>query len=281
MKILILGGTGMLGHRLFLNLRQSHDVWVTTRFDNTLPNIPEFSADRVLTWNNARNIEKMGETISKLHPAVVINCIGVVKQSQEAKDAESSIYVNSLFPHQLARVCRWSGVRMIHISTDCVFSGDYGNYVESDLTDATDLYGKTKSLGEVTDYNCITIRTSFIGSEIRKLKLGLFEWFMAQRGDIDGYINSWFSGMTTDELANVIDKHILPNPDMSGLWHVTGKAISKYSLLVKLKEILSRDNININPAQLPDCNRILDSTKFQRVTGYVPKSWDEMISEMK
>jgi dTDP-4-dehydrorhamnose reductase len=204
-----------------------------------------------------------------------------VKQSHEAKDAELSIYVNSLFPHQLKQVCRWVGARMIHISTDCVFSGNKGNYVESDLADATDLYGKTKSLGEVTDYNCITIRTSFIGSEIKKPKLGLFEWFMSQRGDIDGYTNAWFSGMTTDELSDVIDKYILPNPDMSGLWHVSGTKISKYDLLVMLKSMLGRNNVFIKPNELPVCDRSLNSTKFQKVTGYVPKSWDEMLSEMK
>ncbi|MCJ7610348.1 SDR family oxidoreductase, partial [Candidatus Bathyarchaeota archaeon] len=212
-------------------------------------------------------------------PAAVINCVGVVKQLPAAKDALLSIAINALFPHQLAQLCRAAGSRLIHISTDCVFSGCKGNYSESDVADAEDLYGRTKLLGEVTHDGCLTLRTSMIGRELGAPH-GLVEWFLSQKGKaIHGYRCAIFSGFTTIALAEIIAQITTDHPDMQGVWHVASEPTSKFDLLSLLKEKYAL-NIQIEPDDTVATDRSLNADRFARATGFVPPSWADMIEQM-
>ncbi len=187
MRILILGGDGMLGHQLFKQLKSNHDVRVTLRQDLAVYNkFMLFGRENTYTGIDIRSPIKLAGVLTDFHPDAVINAIGIVKQLKEANESIPSIEINALFPHRLALLCKDISARMIHLSTDCVFSGKKGNYVESDFSDADDLYGKTKFLGEVTDSHCLTLRTSMIGLELFRKK-SLIEWFLAQKGTVNGY----------------------------------------------------------------------------------------------
>ena len=183
MRILIMGGDGMIGHQLLRQWRARHDVRVSLRRDLSAYT----ECDGLFTVNNAHygiDIARSDDLISvfaEFRPEAVINTAGIVKQQAAAKVSIPSIEINALFPHKLARLCKAAGARLIHLSTDCVFSGKVGNYLETDMADAEDLYGKTKYLGEVHDDHCLTVRTSAIGSELSR-KVGLLEWFLAQKG---------------------------------------------------------------------------------------------------
>jgi len=168
---------------------------------------------------------------------------------------------------------------MVHISTDCVFSGKKGSYTEEDQSDAEDLYGRTKFLGEVAYPHCVTLRTSLIGQEL-KTHLGLIEWFLAQKGTIQGFTRAIYTGFTTDELSRVIKDCIIPNPELRGVVQVSSDPISKYDLLQLAKQAYKRDDINIVPNDEFFCDRSLDSTRFRQITGYQPPSWPEMVQEM-
>ena len=185
--------------------------------------------------------------------------------------------LNTLLPHQIALICRVANIRMIHISTDCVFSGNKGNYTEQDQSDATDLYGRTKFLGEVRYPGCTTLRTSIIGMELKN-HLGLIDWFLSQKNTIKGYRNAIYTGFTTDELSRIIKDYVLPR-DMYGLYHVSSTPISKYELLERTKYAFNKD-IVIYPEDDFKCDRSLNSTVFKELTGYIPPSWEDMISNM-
>ena len=193
-KILILGATGMLGHTLFTQFfgKDDLDVYATARSAEGLSQWfgPELLAN-IRGGVDANNPDFIMRVLDNVKPDVVINCIGIIKQLPVSKDPIASISINSLFPHKLAAACSVTGARMIHISTDCVFSGDKGNYIESDRPDATDLYGRTKALGEVDYADCVTLRTSIIGHEL-KGKYGLVEWFLRQEGKVKGFTNAYF-----------------------------------------------------------------------------------------
>jgi dTDP-4-dehydrorhamnose reductase len=280
MKILILGGTGMLGHRLWLNLSQVNETYVTLRGDTSqFPDIPEFPRKYILPHVDALIPDQVRDVIDSIQPQSVINCIGLIKQNPLANDPLSSISINALFPHQVSWACRKAGIRMIHISTDCIFSGKKGGYVESDLPDAEDLYGRTKFLGEVTYPHTITLRTSIIGREL-KTRLGLIEWFLAQKGTIRGYKRAIYTGFTTDELSRIILNYVIPHSNLNGLYHVSSDAISKYDLLMLAKNSFGRD-LTILPDEDFVSDRSLDSSRFRHVTGYKPPAWPAMIDELK
>lgn len=284
MKILILGGHGMLGHRLWINLRKEHEVWVTVRQSSSpFPECLEFPSQYVRPDVDASNFDQVTRALASIQPDLVINCIGLIKQMGHlARDPIMSISLNALLPHRISLVCRAAKIRMIHISTDCVFSGRKGHYLETDESDAEDLYGRSKFLGEVAyPPHSITLRTSIIGREL-KTRLGLVEWFLSKKdGDtIHGYKKAIFSGFTTDELSRVIMNYVIPHTELSGLYHVSAEPISKYDLLRLVNKAFSR-NINILPDENFFCDRSLDSTRFRQATGYQPQSWPEMIHEMK
>ncbi len=279
MRILLLGGTGMLGHRLWINLQQEHEVWVTVRGEgNPFPDVARFPADHIVHRVDGLSSDDVIATLGAVRPELVINCIGLIKQMEHAGDPLPALSMNALLPHRVAAICRAVGARFIHISTDCVFSGRKGGYVESDPSDAEDVYGRTKFLGEVQGPHAITLRTSIIGQELKN-RLGLVEWFLAQTGTIKGYQKAMYSGFTTDELSRIILRHVIPDPGLHGMYHVSSEPVSKFDLLLLAKQAYGRE-IEILPEERFVCDRTLDSTRFRKATGYVPPAWAEMIREL-
>ncbi|RPI38865.1 MAG: SDR family oxidoreductase [Methanoregulaceae archaeon] len=279
-KILILGATGMLGHKLMQILSGRYTVTGTLRGDGSvLSDNPIFSGMHLLGNTHADDFTTIGKAIENSDPDVVINCIGIVKQLPAAQDPLASIAVNALFPHQLAKICRKRNIRLIHVSTDCVFSGKRGCYTEDDPSDAEDLYGKTKFLGEVGYPGCLTIRTSIIGREMGTSH-GLVEWFLGQQGKVvPGYKNAIFSGLTTNALAGIMDELIAAYPDRHGVLQVASRPISKYDLLLLIKKVYGLQ-IEIVPDEKVVNNRSLVADKFRKETKIKIPSWEYMIEEM-
>jgi dTDP-4-dehydrorhamnose reductase len=280
MKILVFGGSGMLGHKLWQVLARDHDTHVTLRhgFPRYAP-LRLFHAEHTITNVSAQDFDTVVRAFASARPEVVVNCIGIIKQQSAAKDPHQSIAINSLFPHQLAGLCRATGTRLVHISTDCVFSGRKGNYKEADLPDADDIYGRSKLLGEATGPGCLTIRTSIIGRELESA-YGLIDWFLSQEGKtVRGYQKAIFSGFTTLALARTIGNIIEKHPHLEGLYHVSATPVSKFELLDLVREIYGC-KIQIEPESTFSCDRSLNSERFRTITGFQPPSWPEMISEM-
>ena len=279
MKVLILGGDGMLGHQAFLELRERHDARVSLRQPlDAYSGGGLFNASNAFAGIDVRSFEAVQGVLSQFTPQAVVNAVGIVKQRPESEDAILSLEVNALLPHRLAVACRAVSAQLVQLSTDCVFSGDRGGYREEDRPDPLDLYDRSKLLGEVTGEGAITLRTSMIGLSLNR-KTSLIDWFLAQKGRITGYRKAIFSGFTTRELARIIARLIERHPQASGLYHVSAAPISKYELLTGLRERLGM-KLEIVPADEPRIDRSLDSTRFRRVFGYEPPSWGEMLDEL-
>ncbi len=280
MKILILGATGMLGHKLMQVLSREHMVTGTVRREaSVLVDHPVFSKMDILGNISADNLESVRAAIDKVNPDVIINCIGIVKQLPAAQDPLQSIAINALFPHQLAQICRQKNIRLIHISTDCVFSGTMGNYREEDPSDAEDLYGKTKYLGEVDYPGCLTLRTSILGREL-DTSHGLIEWFMSRNGStVSGYKKTVFSGLTTLALSEIIDQIITKYPSLSGVCQVASEPICKYDLLNLVKKTYDM-TVTIEPEETVVNDRSLNPGKFKKETNIKIPSWEYMIEQM-
>jgi dTDP-4-dehydrorhamnose reductase len=217
---------------------------------------------------------------AQVKPDVVINCIGLVKQLAVANDPLYALPINALLPHRLARLSDMIGAKLIHISTDCVFSGTRGAYSENDFADANDLYGRSKYLGEVINFpHVITLRTSIIGHELSSHH-GLVNWFLAQQGTVNGYTKAIFSGVPTVELARVIAEFVLPNIDLHGLYQVASEPINKYELL-RLLAVEYQKSIDIIPDEQLVIDRSLNGGKFYAATGYVCPSWSTMCTTMR
>jgi dTDP-4-dehydrorhamnose reductase len=270
MRILVLGGDGMLGHELYRELRDHHETRVTQRRASAEPHV--FSGVEV------RGSNLIEEVIAQFRPGAVVNCIGIVKQRPESEEAIASIEVNALLPHRLAIACRAAGARLVQLSTDCVFSGAKGGYREEDIPDPVDVYGRSKLLGEVTGEGALTLRTSMIGLGLYR-KTSLVDWFVAQKGRVQGYRKAVFSGLTTREISRVIRMVLEGHPQAWGLYHLSAEPIDKYALLVKLRERLGK-SIEIVPVDEPRIDRSLDSTRFRRVFAYRPPAWDAMLEEL-
>jgi dTDP-4-dehydrorhamnose reductase len=280
MRVLIMGATGMLGHKLIQVLSTQFEVIGTLRGKpKEYVNHPILGKINLIGDIFAENIDSVQIAISSSKPDVVINCIGIVKQLPEADNVITSIAINALLPHQLAHICHSHGIRFIHYSTDCVFSGTRGNYLEDDVSDANDLYGRTKFLGEVSYDNCLTLRTSLIG---RELKGGhsLIEWFFSQQGKtVKGFKNAIFSGLTTRAHATILSKIISNYPEIKGIWHLGSDPINKYDLLTLVRDKYQID-ITIEPDYSFTIDRSINADKFRKnVDIYIPK-WNEMIEDM-
>jgi dTDP-4-dehydrorhamnose reductase len=280
-RVLVFGGSGMLGHKLAQILASDFEVFSTLRSNSeTSYGLPVPDSERVVFAVSADNLDSVAHAINDLRPEVAVNCIGIVKQLQASRDPIPAISVNALFPHRLAQLCAASGTRLVQISTDCVFSGERGGYSEDDPADADDLYGRTKFLGELAGEHCMTIRTSMIGRELRTSN-GLVEWFLGQNGgSVNGYRKSIFSGFTTRALASVIGRIISEHPDLEGVWHVAADPISKFDLLALIRDTYQLD-IEINPDEEFVCDRSLNGQRFRTETGFSPPSWGQMIREMQ
>lgn len=280
MRILILGGDGMLGHQLLTYLRPRHDVKVTLRQDIlAYSHYGLFDDKNVFAGIDVRSLERLVEVVADFRPEAVINAVGIVKQRASAKESIPSLEINALLPHRLAVLCKGICARLIHLSTDCVFSGKKGNYLESDPSDAGDLYGKTKYLGEVHEANCLTLRTSIIGRELSR-HTSLFDWFLAQSGTVKGFTKAIYTGFTTLEMSRIIEKMLLEYPEASGVYQVSSDPINKYELLLLIREKLGLD-IEIIPDDTFCCDRSLDSSRFRREFNYIPPTWACMIEELR
>jgi len=234
---------------------------------------------RVVEGFDATDFASLERFLLPKRPRVIVNCIGIIKQRAAAKDAVASITVNSLLPHKLAELCRQWGGRLIHFSTDCIFNGSRGGYREEDFADAEDLYGRTKFLGEVTAGNTLTLRTSIIGRELAHFT-SLLEWFLSQNhGKVKGYKKAFYSGVTTNWLAEVVGNLIQTHSDLSGLYQITGPMISKFDLLCVLREAYDLD-IEILPDDEFWCDRSMVGEKFVCATGYVCPPWRELAAQL-
>lgn len=281
MNILVLGASGMLGNAMLRTLAptQGLDVWGSARSANILKQFDVSLGKRIVTGVDVENIDGLMTLLTDIRPSVVINCIGLVKQLAQADDPLQALPINSLLPHRLARLCGLMGARLVHISTDCVFNGSKGYYRESDPSDAEDLYGRSKILGEVTYPHTITLRTSIIGHELGSAH-GLVGWFLAQQGKVSGYRRAIFSGLPTVELSRVVRDLVLPNPALSGLYHVAAEPINKYALLQLIGAAYGKDT-SIDPDDRVVIDRSLNAQRFRDATGYVAPPWPELIERMR
>ena len=280
MKVLILGSTGMLGNAMFrfLSAESGLIAYGTARNENSRRYFPHNLSSQIIVGVDVENHDSLVKLFASVLPDVVINCVGLVKQLAESNDPLLAVPINTLLPHRLAALCQIAGARLVHISTDCVFSGAKGNYLESDFPDAHDLYGRSKLLGEIDFLHAITLRTSIIGHELSGTR-SLVEWFLAQQGSVEGFKRAVFSGLPTVELAGVIRDFVLPRPDLHGLYHVAAKPISKFDLLKLIARTYGKP-IEIVPSDGLVVDRSLNAERFGRETGYVPPEWPVLVKRM-
>jgi dTDP-4-dehydrorhamnose reductase len=272
-RILVLGATGMLGHKLVQRLSAGHEVVGTTR-SATVP--AALRGQRLISGVSAEDFSSITRALAAFRPEAVVNCIGLIKQLKPNR--RDQIAINAMFPHQLLELCQAAGARLIHLSTDCVFSGRHGNYTESSPPDPVDDYGRSKLLGEL-EAGGLTLRTSIIGRELSGGH-GLVEWFYRQRGQSTrGFRKAIYSGLTTLEMSRVIANVLEQHPTLEGVWHVSSAPINKCELLNKVNALADLKAV-IEPQDDFVCDRSLDSARFERQTGYQSPSWDAMLEEM-
>ncbi len=280
-RILVLGVTGMLGHTLMRELSHCPDLDVRGTALSLAGREELFPAElvaRITTGVAASDLTGIRRLLRETRPDAVVNCIGIIKQRPDAQDPIQAISINALFPHQLARECAEVGARLIHISTDCVFSGHQGGYTEGDLPDPSDLYGRSKLLGETVRGGSLTLRTSIIGHELDSAR-SLVDWFLDQTA-VRGYTKAIYSGLTTVEFARLLRTVVLPNPDLTGLFHVAATPIAKYDLL-RLIATTYQWTGDIEPYDGFVCDRSLSAEALADATGYRPPAWPEMIFNLK
>ncbi len=275
MNILVLGASGMIGRTMFRVLAQRTEWQVTGavrahEYQGAAPG-------PVLTGNDLCNPDHLVRLFMQSRPEVVVNCAGLTKHLPEGNQPIPALTVNALLPHRLAEQCAIAGARLIHVSTDCVFSGADGNYREFDVPDAADVYGRTKALGEVTGGQALTLRTSTIGHE-HGTTYGLLDWFLSQQ-ECDGFRHAIFSGLPTVEFARVVRDLVIPEPSLSGLYHVGAAPIDKLSLLRLIADVY-RKSTSIAEDNTFRIDRSLNSDRFAQATGYRAAAWPELIEGM-
>jgi len=279
-RVLLLGASGMLGSTLFraFSRDRQFETFGSIREASAKRHFPPELYDALIP-----NVHLDGESglltaFAAAKPDVVINCIGIIKQLPNANDHLESLAINATLPHRLAKYCDATGAKLVHFSTDCVFSGKQGLYKEEDFPDAYDLYGRTKFLGEVSYENSITLRTSIIGHELNRSK-SLVDWFLSQSGEVKGFTKAVFSGLPTIEVARVVKDYVIPNPKLSGLYHLSVDPINKFDLLNLVANVYEK-NIQIIPDDRLVIDRSLNSDRFRTATGFKPKPWPDLIKDM-
>ena len=280
-RVLILGVTGMLGHTLMRELSRDESIHVqgtarsTKALEKTFPND---LLSRVTSGINATDMNLVEGVLDRVQPDIVVNCIGVIKQDPSVEDVTRTMALNAQFPHLLAGACAERGARMIHISTDCVFSGNRGRYTESNNPDPVDLYGRSKLLGEVSNAPALTLRTSFIGHELGSNK-SLLDWFLSQSDVVNGFTMAFYSGVTAIEFSHMLTSVVFPRDDLTGLYHVASTPISKFDLLSAIADEYGWSG-KLVPFSDFECDRSMLADSFFSATGYRPPEWPEMISQM-
>ena len=280
MKILILGASGMIGLAINNHLIKNKDFKVIGTTTNSkakkiIENQNNLNKLILFDFLKDNNIESL---LKSVKPNIIINCIGVIKQSSLITNKINTIYLNSILPNKLSILALQNGIKLIQISTDCVFSGKIGSYIESDNPDPTDTYGRTKLIGETTNDNCLTLRTSLVGHELLT-KNGLLEWFLSQKNQCTGFKNAFFSGFTTIAFAKILETILTNKQELKGLYHVSSNIISKYDFLKKINLVYNR-GIKINEDKSFKINRSLNSTALKEKITYKVETWDDMIKEM-
>ena len=275
MKVLVLGSTGLIGSTVLrvLSEKSSLNVFGTVRSECSA-----LQLENIFTGVDIQDDSRVLDIFASVKPDIVINCVGATKHKDDGNQPINAIKLNALFPHRLAQICNLLGARLIHISTDCVFSGKKGFYTESDQPDADDIYGKTKALGEVLYGDALTIRTSTIGHELNT-NYGLLNWFLSQENRCKGFKNSVFSGLPTVVLAQVIRDHILNNKALNGLYHIAAAPINKYDLLKLIAQVYGKI-IDVELDEDFVIDRSLDATKFNLATSFKPPEWPQLIQSM-
>ncbi len=281
-RILVLGASGLLGNNIFKYFvsLDRYDVFGTIRSNSCLQFFREDLYRQFLINPDILEIKVIDRLLKEVKPDIVINCIGITNKLNNLTNSDRMNYLtlNSMLPHQLYKICSTYAVRLVHFSTDCVFSGIKGLYSEKDLADSNDFYGRSKYLGEIYEEGSITLRKSIIGQELNSKK-GLLNWFLNQKLSVNGYANAIFSGLPVNELAYIIDQYIIPNANLSGLYHLSSLPISKYDLL-KLIATVYLKKIDIIKDESIIIDRSLDCSLFAAQTGYEPRPWSDMIKSM-
>ncbi len=280
MRVLILGATGMLGYSLFSNLREYDglEVYGTVRNIAGKEHFFQDYRSSLVFDVDVTGIGQIERAIEPIKPNIVINCIGLIKQLGVAKQHVDAIEINSLLPHQIARLCDQYAAKLIHFSTDCVFSGKDGKYTEENLPDALDVYGKSKCLGEVDYVPHLTLRTSIIGHELDS-KVSLVDWFLSQSGEVNGFSKAIFSGLPTCYIAKLLAENILKTPELTGLYHLSVDPIDKYALLKVIAEVYDK-KIIINESMRLEIDRSLESNKLKQELNVTLPAWSELINYM-
>lgn len=270
----------MLGYSLFSNLIEHSNLSVfgTVRSIAGKENFFKGSEQQLINNVDVYDIRSVKQAIESVSPDVLINCVGLIKQQSVSKQHVDAVKINALLPHELAKICDQFGAKLIHFSTDCVFTGDEGLYTEESLPDAIDLYGKSKCLGEVSYGKHLTLRTSIIGHELSSA-LSLVDWFLSQSESTNGFSKAIFSGLPTCYIAKLFRDYILPNPEVTGLLHLSVEPIDKYTLLQLIAKQYQK-KINITESQELVINRSLNSYKFRQLTQFNPPSWSELVEFM-
>ncbi|TPQ39608.1 dTDP-4-dehydrorhamnose reductase family protein [Cupriavidus pinatubonensis] len=280
-RVMVLGVSGMLGNAVFRYLAGRPAEFHLTGTARSAAVCRYFTPElreNILPGVDVENVDSLLSAFAAVRPDVVINCIGLIKQLAQANDPLAALPINAELPHRLARICAVGGARLVHISTDCVYSGGKGLYREEDASDAKDLYGRSKYLGEVDYPHAMTLRTSIIGHELDSAN-ALVGWFLSQECSVKGYTKAVFSGLPTVELARVIADYVLPHPELRGLYHVSVEPIAKFDLLRLVADVYQK-RIEILPDDGLVIDRSLDSSRFRAATGYVPPAWRELIETM-
>ena len=280
MRVLIFGANGMLGHKVVQVLGQRFDVWGTIRDEFAgVERFGIYARERIIEGVDVTDVQAVRHAVETAMPDVVINAAGVVKQVPESNNFVRTLKINSLFPQLLADLSDEFSFRLITISTDCVFSGDKGNYSETDTPDSRSFYGISKLLGEIKHDNCLTIRTSIIGRELAT-DHSLVEWFLSNRGeDVKGYVDAVYSGFSTIVLAEIIAEIISGHPQLHGVLHVSSDPINKFELIKLLNQNYGA-KVNIEPSNERKIDRSLDSSLFRKTLNWTPPSWEQMIEQM-
>jgi len=280
MRVLVFGASGMIGSAMVRVLSKKKDwqVFGTLRSESVKRFFSPAIANNLISGVDINNYETLVRIYSQIRPNVVINCIGLTKHHTDADAPLLAIPINSLLPHRMAELCAIASARLVHVSTDCVFSGAKGDYKELDSADAHDLYGKSKFLGEVNYPHAITLRTSTIGNELQS-KYGLLEWFLSQQGECKGFSRAIFSGLPNTVFAQVVGDVVIPNPELSGLYHVGAGPIGKYDLLRLIADVYCK-SVEIDKDEQFVIDRSLNSERFKQATGYVAPAWPDLIQSM-
>lgn len=281
MKVLVLGASGMIGSAMLrvLSEKLEWQVFGTVRSEQSRKMLAPAIAPKLICNVDIHRYDSVLGAFASVQPHVVVNCIGLTKHHAESADPLMAIPANALLPHRLAELCRLSRSRLVHVSTDCVFSGVKGSYEELDRPDSVDLYGQTKAIGETHYSHAVTLRTSTIGHELQSA-YGLLEWFLAQTGSCTGFGKAIFSGLPSNVFAQIVRDVVIPRQDLSGLYHVGAQAISKYDLLRLIAGIYGK-TIDIIRNDDFVIDRSLNSTRFTQATGYVAPPWPTLIQMMQ